>query len=91
MPALSHAHASLCCNDFQFGYVPVPDPRAHLSNQDGPDSGPVVGFVELGEIQQIPTGPTRLFSVIVRKKNFTLCIPHLLLCAGELGQESECV
>lgn len=51
MPSLNHAHASLWCNDFHFGYVPVPVPipRAQLSKQDGPDSGPVVGFADLSE------------------------------------------
>lgn len=51
MPSLSHAHASLWCNDFHFAYVPVPAPipRALLSQQDAPDSGPVVGFADLRE------------------------------------------
>lgn len=72
MPSLNHAHASLYCNDFQFGYVPVPVPRAHLSKQDSPDSGPIVGFVDLGEKLQIRTETTLFFSVIFRKKHYSV-------------------
>lgn len=45
MPSSNHTHAS--CNDFQFGYVPAPVPRAQLSKQNGPDSDPIVGLVGL--------------------------------------------
>lgn len=91
MPSLNHTHASLCCNDFQFGYVPVPVPvpRARLSKQDGPDPGPVVCFVDLGEKLQIPTETAHLFTVVFRKKpqKTFLCIPYLLLCASEFVNE----
>lgn len=68
MPSLNHTHASLHCNDFQFVYVPVPVPRVHLSKQGSPDSGPAVGFVDLGEKLQILTETTQLFSLIFSKK-----------------------
>ena len=80
MPSLNHTHASLYCNDFQFGYVPVTVPRAHLSKQDGPDSGLVVSFVDLGEKLQIPTETTHLFSVIFRKKHYSVHSSPVIMC-----------
>lgn len=80
MPSLSPTHATLYCNDFQFGYVPVSVPRAYLSKQNGPDSGPVVGFVGLAEKPWVPAEKTHLFSVMFRKQHYSVHSLPVTMC-----------